>query len=121
MAEATSRAATTVGELARRVRGAIDVASVVATGVAVATRDQDNAFAIIERSAAEIDRATAQVAAAAQRGVDATETLRGEIGGLAARVAGFVTVDANDPSAAIASGDEPTALPFAAQSLAVPA
>jgi hypothetical protein len=37
------------------------------------------------------------------------------------RVAGFVTVDANDPSGAIASGGEPAPLPFAAQSLAVPA
>jgi methyl-accepting chemotaxis protein len=118
MAEATSRAATTVGELARRVRGAIDVASVVASGVAAATREQDNAFAIIERSASEIDRATAHVAEAAQRGVDATETLRGEIGGLAARVAGFVTVDANEASAALTSGGEPPALAFASRSLA---
>lgn len=91
MAEATARAATAVADLSHKVRETIDVATRVAVQVAASTREQGSAFAIIERSTSEIGAATAHVAAAAQRAVDATETLRFEIEALTGRVARFTT------------------------------
>jgi methyl-accepting chemotaxis protein len=86
MAETTARAATAVGDLSRRTRGAIETATRIAARVSDAAREQEASSAIIERSAAEIQAATAHVASAAQRSLDATEALRSEIETMADRV-----------------------------------
>jgi hypothetical protein len=86
MAETTARAATAVGDLSRRTRGAIETATRIAARVSDAACEQEASSAIIERSAAEIQAATAHVASAAQRSLDATEALRSEIETMADRV-----------------------------------
>jgi len=93
MSQTTADAAQTVGLLARQVRGAIDFATSVAAQVAVATGEQTQTLGLIERSAAEIERSNALVAAAAERTFSTSDALQREIAGLT-RSLGTYAVDA---------------------------
>jgi methyl-accepting chemotaxis protein len=89
MAAITATAATTVGDLSREVRGAVDFATSVATQVAQATKEQIETFAVIENNANEIERTTSAAAESAQKSAEATHRLQEEVEALVARVRGF--------------------------------
>ncbi len=110
MAAITASAATTVGELSRQVRGAVDFATSVATQVSQATREQIATFAVIEKSAAEIERTTQAAADSAQISAQATHRLQDEVEALVARVRTFTSDETAPPRE---TGREIVAVPAA--------
>jgi methyl-accepting chemotaxis protein len=89
LAHLTGRAARTVWELSREVRGTVDLAASVATQVATAAAGQIETFGVIEQHAREIERATAAAAVSAQESLAATHRLQLEVQMLVARLGGF--------------------------------
>lgn len=104
MAKTTADAARAVGELSRQVRGAVDFAASIATQVARATREQAASLAIIERSAADIERTNGAVTAAAQSSFASSDALQQEIAALAERVGSFGTSRTGSPAEARSLG-----------------
>jgi methyl-accepting chemotaxis protein len=118
MASITAAAATTVGELSRQVRGAVDFATSVATQVSQATKEQIETFAVIESSANEIERTTQRAAESASLSAEATHRLQEEVEVLVARVRGFTeteteTAMANVPGTNLAVPSPRDLFPYA--------
>jgi methyl-accepting chemotaxis protein len=89
LAVTAAKAAQTVWDLSREVRGAVDLATNVAAQVSLAAGAQIDTFAVIQQNARDIGRATAAAAGSAQESLNATHRLQREVEALGARLGRF--------------------------------